>query len=545
VGTSEQRPGAPRPGPVRTGAQSGRVGGVPFALPQAPAPDASPETVQLPAHEQPTRILRSQPEAGTAPPGRAVLPPLGPPPVPTEPSGRRPELPRKITVTRVAAMRSRQITRNGIESFHRAASADGADKSGLTRLTYAVMANYAADAALAVALANTLFFAAATAESRSNVALYLLITVAPFAVIAPVIGPLLDRVQRGRRWALAGSFAVRAVLAVVMALNFDTWLLYPCALGILVLSKSFGVLKAAVTPRVLPTGLNLVRTNSRLTVFGLVASGVVGALASGVTLLAGSAGALLFTALVMLVGGWLCLRIPSWVEVTEGEVPTTLLYTQSADQPAAAKRQSMGRTVLTGLWGNGTIRLVTGFLTLFAAFVVKAHTESAPLEQVAMLGLVGAGAGLGSFVGNAAGARLQMGRPDAVVLRCVGAGLAASVVAALLPGIATAALAALVASAASGLAKVSLDATLQRDLPEASRASAFGRSETVLQVSWVFGGALGVLLPPTYWVGFTVVSVLAAAGLAQSIITSRGGSLLPGLGGVRPRRPAPSRPRVR
>jgi len=446
-------------------------------------------------------------------------------------------------------MRSRQLTRNGIDSFHRAASADGADESGLTKLTYAVMANFAADAALAVALANTLFFAAATAQSRANVALYLLITVAPFAVIAPVIGPLLDRVQRGRRWALAGSFAARAVLAVVMALNYDTWLLYPAALGVLVLSKSFGVLKAAVTPRVLPYGLSLVKTNSRLTVFGLVAAGAVGGLASGFTLVLGSAGALWFTAAVLALGAWLCLRIPAWVEVTEGEVPTTLRYPSSAPSAVASgrgtRRQPMGRTVLTALWGTSTIRLVTGFLTLFAAFVVKAHTESQPVEQVGMLALVGACAGLGSFVGNGAGARLHLGKPDALVLGSLGSSVAAAVVAAVLPGIATVALAALVASAASGLAKVSLDATLQRDLPEASRASAFGRAETVLQLTWVFGGALGVLLPPTYWVGFTVISVLAAVGLTQSVLTSRGLTLLPGVGGVRPRKATLSRPRVR
>ena len=90
-----------------------------------------------------------------------------------------------------------------MRAFHRAATADGADRSGLTALTYATMMTYAVDAAVAVALANTLFFAAATAESKTNVALYLAITVAPFAVVAPVIGPLLDRVQRGRRAALA------------------------------------------------------------------------------------------------------------------------------------------------------------------------------------------------------------------------------------------------------------------------------------------------------------------------------------------------------
>ena len=104
---------------------------------------------------------------------------------------------------------------------HRAATADGADKSGLTALTWPVVANFATDAAMAVALANTLFFAAATGESKDKVALYLLITIAPFAVIAPLIGPALDRLQHGRRVALAASFALRTVLAVVLIANYD------------------------------------------------------------------------------------------------------------------------------------------------------------------------------------------------------------------------------------------------------------------------------------------------------------------------------------
>lgn len=106
------------------------------------------------------------------------------------------------------------------------------------------MANFAVDAAMAVALANTLFFAAATAESKSKVALYLLITIAPFAVIAPLIGPALDRLQHGRRAALAASFGLRTLLAVIMIANYDgasgsfpPWVLYPCALSMLVLSS--------------------------------------------------------------------------------------------------------------------------------------------------------------------------------------------------------------------------------------------------------------------------------------------------------------------
>ena len=192
-------------------------------------------------------------------------------------------------MTRAAAQRSREMGSKMYGLVHRAATADGADKSGLTALTWPVVANFAVDAAMAVALANTLFFAAASGESKGKVALYLLITIAPFAVIAPLIGPALDRLQHGRRVALATSFGLRTVLAMVLIPNYDgatgsfpSWVLYPCALGMMVLSKSFCVLRSAVTPRVLPPSIDLVRVNSRLTMFGLLGGTMVGgAIAAG------------------------------------------------------------------------------------------------------------------------------------------------------------------------------------------------------------------------------------------------------------------------
>jgi len=406
-------------------------------------------------------------------------------------------------------------------TFRRATHADGAHESGLTSLTYAVMLNYASSATMAVGLANTLFFSAATAESKTRVALYLLITVAPFALIAPVIGPLLDRVQRGRRIALALSCAGQGLLSVVMAMHINDWLLYPAALGTMVLSKSFDVLKAAVTPRVLPSGITLSKTNARLTIFGLAAGAAFGLVGTGFAKFGGSPGALWFTAVLCMADAVLCLRIPSWVEVTAGEVPASL-----GSRPRKPKRQPMGRMVAVALWGNGTIRLLTGFLMLFPAFVIKSLTEHSPLRQLLLLGLIGAAAGLGSFAGNAVGARNHIGKPDQVILGCLVSALAAATLAAVLPGIATVAIAALIASTASGLAKISLDATIQADLPEVSRASAFGRSETILQLSWVFGGALGVLLPAHFWLGFTIVAVLMGAGLAETISNRRGTSLL-------------------
>ncbi len=472
---------------------------------------------------------------------------LGPPP------GSR-SADERATRGRGAAMRSREMGTKVYSMVQRAATADGADKSGLTALTWPVVANFAVDSAMAVALANTLFFAAASGESKGKVALYLLITIAPFAVIAPLIGPALDRVQHGRRAALAMSFILRAALAFVLIMDYDgatgsypSWVLYPCALGMMVLSKSFSVLRSAVTPRVMPPTIDLVRVNSRLTMFGLIGGTIVGGgIAAGaeyvLTTLFELPGALFVVVFVAVAGASLSMRIPRWVEVTEGEVPATLTYHGEngpmgwVDEPAAktgARRQPLGRNIITSLWGNCTIKAMVGFLFLYPAFVAKAHQASGWV-QLGMLGLLGAAAGIGNFAGNFTAARMRLGRPAMLVVRCTIAVTVMALVAAVTGNLIVAAVATLVTSAATAIGKASLDASLQDDLPEESRASAFGRSESVLQLAWVMGGAIGVLVYTELWVGFTAISALLILGLAQTIVSYRGNSLIPGFGGNRP-----------
>ena len=449
--------------------------------------------------------------------------------------GERPTAP-----TRRAA---RAVGRTTRRVFH----ADGADRSGLAPLSYVTVANFACDAILAVALANTLFFSAATAESRGRVALYLLVTVAPFALVAPVIGPLLDRLRSGRRLTVSLTFTLRAVLAVVLALNFDSWLLYPLALGMLVLSKTFGVVKASITPHVLPPALDLVRTNSRLTVLGHVCGSVVaGALAGAVAWLWDSHAALWLLAGVALVAAYVAMTIPAHTEASDDEESATwTVHGRLTSTLHAVLTRPLGRDVLADLWAVSTVRLLTGFLTLFLAFVAKAQEDASAAEQAGILAIAGAAGGLGTFVGNTVGAGLPLGRPGRITATAAGAALASAVVAAFLGTIWAAAALALIAAVASALAKVALDASIQTDIPDSARSSAFGRSETALQLAWVAGGALGVLLPPDFTVGFSVVAVLCAVLYTQALLTARGSTLVPGLGGNRPRFPAvPRDPRV-
>ena len=136
-----------------------------------------------------------------------------------------------------------------------ASRADGAGESGLTQLLWVNALHMAGDAMIAVSLAGTLFFAAATSAQRGNVALYLLVTMAPFAVARAG-----DRAGAGPAAARPPLGAGRQPASAAPSWRWswprhfhDLWL-YPAALGVLVLSKAHNVLRAAVVPRVLPGG---------------------------------------------------------------------------------------------------------------------------------------------------------------------------------------------------------------------------------------------------------------------------------------------------
>ena len=192
------------------------------------------------------------------------------------------------------------------------------------------------------------------------------------------------------------------------------------------------------------------------------------------------------------------------------------------------RRQPLGRNIITALWGNCTIKVMVGFLFLYPAFVAKSHDASG-WEQLRILGLIGAAAAIGNFArqlrqraaaarasGAAGGAqhdRRHRRRAGHRADRQADGGRVGH--AGHRPG-------------ASAIAKASLDASLQDDLPEESRASAFGRSESLLQLAWVAGGATGVLVYTELWVGFTVIAAVLILGLAQTVVSYRGESLIPG-----------------
>ncbi|MFJ3232311.1 MFS transporter [Streptomyces sp. NPDC086787] len=402
--------------------------------------------------------------------------------------------------------------------IRKATHAHGAGESGLGKLIELHAVNGAGDVMITVALASTVFFSVPTDEARGRVALYLAITMAPFTVLAPVIGPLLDRLPHGRRAAMAGAMLARAMLALIIsgAVASGSLQLYPAALGVLVASKAYGVVRSAVVPRLLPPAFSLVKANSRVTLGGLLATGIAAPVGAGLQTV--DPRWPLYGAFVIFVAGtFLSFSLPPKVDSAKGEDIALLAADENhlhGPRRGAVKRpglRTVGPAVTHALGANAALRCLSGFLIFFLAFLLREHPLAGESAAVS-LGIVGVSAGVGNALGTAVGAWLRSRAPEIIIVTVVAVALGTAVVAAVFFGAVLVAGLAAVAGFAQALAKLSLDALIQRDVPEQVRTSAFARSETLLQVAWVFGGAVGIVMPLNGTAGLAVAAAIVATG---------------------------------
>ncbi|MEV0372274.1 MFS transporter [Streptomyces sp. NPDC050636] len=422
----------------------------------------------------------------------------------------------------------------------RATHAHGAGESGLGKLIELHAVNSAGDMMITIALASTVFFSVPTDQARGRVALYLAVTLAPFALLAPVIGPLLDRIPHGRRAAMAGSMLARALLALTMsgAVAGGGMELYPAALGVLVASKAYGVVRSAVVPRLLPPRISLVKANSRVTLAGLLSTGLA-APVGGALHLIGPSWPLYGAFVVFVAGTLLSFSLPHKVDSAKGEGRVRLVSRDESAGSVPAKRKpglrTVGPSVLHGLQANACLRSLSGFLTFFLAFLLREHPLGG-LGPAASLGLVVVAAGTGNALGTAIGAWLKARGPERLIAAMLGCALCATVTAAVFYDVAAIVVVTAAAAAAGlcqALAKLSLDAMIQRDVPEEVRTSAFARSETVLQMSWVVGGAIGISLPLYGTAGMAVAAGLVMTGVVLSVRGLLGAARSGGRAGAR------------
>lgn len=369
-------------------------------------------------------------------------------------------------------------------------------RTPFSRLALTHVLSTAGDTLVTMALAGSLFFSISPGAARGRVALYLLLTMAPFAVVAPLVGPALDRSRGGRRTMVIATNAGRAVLCLFMARHLDSLLLFPEAFLVLVLSKAYSVTKSALVPGTVADERELVEANSRLAVIA-VAAGFVAAIPGIAVLKIGFLGAPWVVRLASVafvaatVAGFRLVRPPE----DDAPLPTT-----------EEKAELHAMSIRLGVTAMAVLRGVVGFLVFLVAFALR--RGNAPSWW---FGVILAASMVGSFLGAAVAPFLRRRFPEERIL-------AGSLLLVALVAVASArfgsrpAIAALagVVGLGAGAGKLAFDSIVQRDAPDAVRGRTFARFETRFQLVWVAGAAVPVVLPIPSRAGMLVIGLAAA-----------------------------------
>jgi len=386
-----------------------------------------------------------------------------------------------------------------------------AEPTPFARLVYAQAAGACGDAAILVSMAGSIFFSSPTSAARGKVFLFLLITMTPFMIIAPLLGPALDRMKGGRRLFLISSVVGRGLLCFFLAMYIskpapEGLLVYPLAFGVLVLQKGSAIAKSALVPALVTDDAELVTANSRLALINAIAVAVGAAPAWVVYKLFGADWSLRFAMVVFVVATILAIQIPR-----------TRLREPADERLQKLEHDEMhSPSILLGSSALAVLRASVGFLVFFTAFSLK--------HDLVALGLAGTAAYIGNFAGVLAAPPLRRSVREEVIL-ATSLVLPASfaLLGALVAGTAGFVLAAFTLGIGASVGRLGFDSLLQRDGPDAVRGRAFAKFETRFQLVWVIGGMIAIipfakqmgLFLLAIVLGFAAISYVAALRAAR------------------------------
>jgi hypothetical protein len=395
----------------------------------------------------------------------------------------------------------------------------------------------ASDGAITAALAGSIFFSISPEESRGRVALALLLTMAPFAVVTPLIGPAIDRVKGGRRMMIIGTLVGRAVVAFLMIRHIDTLFLFPLAFGILVLQKGYAVSKSAVVPQFVKSEQDFVSANSRLTLISSIAGPAGAGLAGLFSIVGGPAVAAAIAMIGFIVATVVAFQLPPIVV---------------AGQPveAAEKAELRDARILLAATSMMVIRGVVGFVTMLLMFELRGGKDGldvsldgapfgaatatlrgetgwvgdqdpqAPFWHFALVGLFAVGGSLtGARVAPELRRRVSEERMLAGSLALI---VAVATFVALNGEIFGTALFALAISLSTVTGKLAFDALVQRDAPDANYGRTFARFEARFQLAFAIGAFVPVMIRLGVQVGAWIVAIAAGAALVSDLIGGPG-----------------------
>jgi hypothetical protein len=374
-----------------------------------------------------------------------------------------------------------------------------------SKLAVAHLLSASGDALVTLALAGSLFFSISPNAARGRVALSLILTIAPFAVVAPFLGPAIDRLQSGRRFIVLATALGRVVSCIFMAAAVHSLLLFPAAFFTLVFSKAHAVAKSALVPAVVATDDELVEANAKLTVGSALMGLTAGIPGVAILKLFNAAAVLRVAAIIFFATAVTSLRI----------VPARI-DKRPAPTGGEGLRRTWGITLACGVMA--IIRFTAGFLTFLLAFHFR-HTKAPSYWYGIVLGASVGGGLLGAAIAPRLRGKVKEEQLviSALVLIVLAAGTAAY-----LGGRGAAALISAVVGLAAGAGKLAFDSLVQRDAHQSLHGRSFARFEACFQLLWVTGALVPVLLHISEVPGFVIIAIVTAvAAVAYAVLRLR------------------------
>ncbi|HEX2090666.1 MAG TPA: hypothetical protein VHI54_12215 [Actinomycetota bacterium] len=348
------------------------------------------------------------------------------------------------------------------------------------------MASAAGDALVAIALADSIFFSLPVDRAKVRIALYLGLTMAPLAIAAPALVPLLDRTGY-RRLISFGASAGRAVAAIYAAPRFSTLVLFPVAFALLALSRVHAVTKTSLT-MAYATKDGLVQANAKLG--RMSATGVAIAAAPGLVLLnfGGARSVLYLAAASFTVASLLNLRLAQpAASTTRGD----------------AARGGRLPSLAVAAAGTAGLRAASGFLLFLMAFSLRGRGH-----PPYWFGVLAGFATVGALVGDLAASRIPEDVHEEFLVRAslAGAGVAALVASATFTLPVLAVFAGL-AGGALEIGRLAFQSLMQRHVPSGAQGRVFVRYEVAFQLAWVAGAFIPAVLPIPFRLGVLLMAL--------------------------------------
>lgn len=338
--------------------------------------------------------------------------------------------------------------------------------------------------------------------------MFLVISFVPFLVVAPLIGPFIDRMAGGRRLLMQIVALARALVLVLMAFHLDDVLLYPIAFAALVLQKTQNISKSALVPSVVRNEADLVEANSKL---GLISGvfGFVGAAVAGLAkVISGPEGALIVGGALFVGAFFFASRLPSEVVAAKKASLEERVELTAAGITLAASAMAL-------------LRASVGFCFFLLAFWLRTKQAGTMLVGAAIAMVT-----VGVMIGNAVAPLIRKSaHEERMFIGGLGITAIGGIGAALFGGVVSGILLALVVNFSAALCRLAFDSLVQRDAPDANQGRAFAQFETKFQLAWVIGGVIPVLYGPDTDgegpLGFAIVGLIALFASVSYLLGTR------------------------